>query len=45
MTREEWKGVGTDKILANTVLDNIYQKYIDYQQITKRHNSPRIEDA
>lgn len=39
MTRQEWKEVGGDKVLTNTVLDCIYQKYIDYQQVSKRHAS------
>ena len=33
----EWSHVGKDPLMANTVLDDIYQKYIEYQKLTQKH--------
>lgn len=36
LTREDWDAIGKDKLLQSTVLDNIFKKYNDYQQLSQR---------
>ena len=40
MSNKDWNSIGKSKILTNTVLDDIFQKYVSYQKITERHSSP-----
>ena len=30
MTKKDWNKIGSDKVLQTTVLENIFQKYLDY---------------
>ena len=39
LTRRDWDSIGKDKILQATVLDDIFKKYVDYQQLHQEHKA------
>ena len=39
LTRRDWDSIGKDKILQATVLDDIFKKYVDYQQLHHEHKA------
>ena len=43
MTKKDWNKIGSDKVLQTTVLENIFQKYLDYQVLCKKHKDPSYD--
>lgn len=39
LTKKDWNIIGQDKLLQTTVLDDIFRKYVDYQDLRKRHHT------
>lgn len=37
MTEKDWETIGQNKTLQRTVLDDIFVKYLDYQELDKQH--------
>lgn len=45
MKEDDWKRIGSDRILTITVLDDIFKKYNDYKALTKQHRTQNISDT
>ena len=43
MTKQDWNKIGEDKVLQTTVLESIFQKYLDYQDLCKKHKDPKYD--
>lgn len=36
VTKQDWNEIGKNKVMQTTVLDDIFKKYLDYQEIDKK---------
>ena len=36
LRRSDWDAIGKDKLLQSTVLEDIFKKYNDYQELSQR---------
>jgi hypothetical protein len=36
LSHEDWHKIGTDRVLQTTVLENIFEKFLDYQEMFKK---------
>ena len=40
LKRKDWDTIGKDRVLQATVLDDIFKKYVDYQDLDQKQKAP-----